>query len=170
MDGSFCVHESTSSQTSNSLSNKSKSFFDLLTHRNNAPEAPLPDCTTRQRGISGHPHNKDFPDKTCKFQEKDLFLHPDKIRKIMNAVSLNNLWDYIKGLSLTASNQRWLAERLMEASTKDLSDGEHSKLAKLNALFGAWDDADGSRIEETIHEARACDYERELVSMDDKDY
>lgn len=87
----------------------------------------------------------------------------------MNAVSLNNLWDYIRGLSLTASNQRWLAERLMEASTKDLSDEEHSKLAKLNALFGAWDDADGSRIEETIHEARACDYERELVSMDDKD-
>ena len=35
----------------------------------------------------------------------------------MNAVSLNNLWYYLQGLSLTASNQRWLGERLIEAST-----------------------------------------------------
>ena len=35
----------------------------------------------------------------------------------MNAISLNNLWNYLQGLSLTASNQRWLGERLMEAST-----------------------------------------------------
>ena len=35
----------------------------------------------------------------------------------MNAISLNNLWNYLQGLSLTASNQRWLGERLLEAST-----------------------------------------------------
>lgn len=35
----------------------------------------------------------------------------------MNAVSLNNLWSYLQGLSLTASNQRWLGERLIEASS-----------------------------------------------------
>lgn len=34
----------------------------------------------------------------------------------MNAISLNNLWSYLQGLSLTASNQRWLGERLIEAS------------------------------------------------------
>ena len=34
----------------------------------------------------------------------------------MNAVSLNNLWSYLQGLSLTASNQRWLASHLMEAA------------------------------------------------------
>lgn len=31
----------------------------------------------------------------------------------MNAVSMNNLWAYIQGLSLTASNRKWLAERLI---------------------------------------------------------
>jgi hypothetical protein len=36
----------------------------------------------------------------------------------MNAVSLNNLWSYLQGLSLTASNKRWLGERLIEASTE----------------------------------------------------
>ena len=34
----------------------------------------------------------------------------------MNAISLNNLWSYLQGLSLTASNQRWLAAHLMEAA------------------------------------------------------
>ncbi len=37
----------------------------------------------------------------------------------MNAVSLNNLWNYLQGLSLTASNQQWLGERLIEASKAD---------------------------------------------------
>ena len=35
----------------------------------------------------------------------------------MNTVSLNHLWGYLQGLSLTASNQRWLGEKLIEAST-----------------------------------------------------
>ena len=34
----------------------------------------------------------------------------------MNSISLNNLWSYLQGLSLTASNQRWLASHLMEAA------------------------------------------------------
>ena len=35
----------------------------------------------------------------------------------MNAVSMNILWTYIQGLSLTASNRKWLAERLTEPAT-----------------------------------------------------
>jgi hypothetical protein len=34
----------------------------------------------------------------------------------MNAVSMNNLWSYLQGLSLTASNQRWLANHLIESA------------------------------------------------------
>ena len=34
----------------------------------------------------------------------------------MNAVSMNNLWMYLQGLSLTASNRKWLAEKLIEPS------------------------------------------------------
>ncbi|MBR1520972.1 MAG: hypothetical protein IJ635_07015 [Bacteroidaceae bacterium] len=36
----------------------------------------------------------------------------------MNTISLNNLWSYLQGLSLTASNQRWLANHLMEAAER----------------------------------------------------
>ena len=34
----------------------------------------------------------------------------------MNAISLNHLWSYLQGLSLTANNQRWLGERFIEAA------------------------------------------------------
>jgi hypothetical protein len=36
----------------------------------------------------------------------------------MNVVSLNNLWSYLQGLSLTASNQRWLASHLIESADR----------------------------------------------------
>ena len=34
----------------------------------------------------------------------------------MNTVSLNNLWSYLQGLSLTKSNRQWLANHLIEAT------------------------------------------------------
>lgn len=34
----------------------------------------------------------------------------------MNLVSMNNLWNYLKGLSMSAQNRQWLAERLLESS------------------------------------------------------
>jgi len=34
----------------------------------------------------------------------------------MTTVAMNNLWNYIQGLSLTAHNREWLAARLQESS------------------------------------------------------
>ena len=79
----------------------------------------------------------------------------------MNAISLNHLWSYLQSLSLTASNQRWLGERLIEASAEHgVESEEASKAKKLNALFGVWAGADGERIAQTIEESRHADYER----------
>lgn len=86
----------------------------------------------------------------------------------MNAMSLNNLWSYLEGLSLSASNQRWLGERLIEASTTQATTkDEKLKLQKLNSLFGVWKGADGERIEASVNEARNAGYEREMASMDE---
>ena len=46
---------------------------------------------------------------------------------------------------------------------------EEMKLAKLNALYGAWSGDDGERIEAAVKDARNADYERELISMDERD-
>ena len=70
--------------------------------------------------------------------------------------------------SLSASNQRWLGERLIEASVARTASAEdEKKIEKLNALFGAWSGTDGERMENAIRESRHADYERELVSMDE---
>jgi hypothetical protein len=85
----------------------------------------------------------------------------------MTTMALNNLWRYLQGLSLSASNQRWLGERLIEASAKHgAATEEDMKLEMLNSLFGAWNDSDGENIELTIKEGRSAGYEREIVSMD----
>jgi hypothetical protein len=42
----------------------------------------------------------------------------------MNAISMNNLWNYLQGLSLSASNRQWLAERLMNFSEKTAKETE----------------------------------------------
>lgn len=34
----------------------------------------------------------------------------------MNTVSMNNLWNYLKGLSLSAQNRQWLAQKLLDPS------------------------------------------------------
>lgn len=109
---------------------------------------------------------KDFD----KWRRMSIFAHGlYRKENNMNAISLNNLWVYLQGLSLSASNQRWLGERLIEASatqTTALSD-EEQKLKKLNALFGVWSDLEGEQIEAAVMKSRVADYERELVSMDE---
>lgn len=34
----------------------------------------------------------------------------------MTALAINKLWSFLQSLSLTASNERWLAERLLESA------------------------------------------------------
>ena len=36
----------------------------------------------------------------------------------MASIAMNNLWNYIQGLSLSARNQEWLAARLQESSRR----------------------------------------------------
>ncbi len=48
----------------------------------------------------------------------------------MTAVGMNNLWNYIQGLSLSAKNQAWLAARLTEASLHQKTKNKKKKLSK----------------------------------------
>ncbi len=45
----------------------------------------------------------------------------------MNAISMNNLWNYLQGLSLSSKDQRWLAHNLMKAA--DMADSKKSPKA-----------------------------------------
>ena len=92
---------------------------------------------------------------------------------------LNNLWSYLQGLSLSASNQRWLAERLIEASTaakgksasttlsrrahkhkKALSDEE---LAKCLAQYAPLTDADFPEVSEEEYASFAKEHSGQIT-------
>ncbi len=82
-----------------------------------------------------------------------------EIQYSMNTVSLNHLWSYLQGLSLTASNQRWLSERLSEASAanrpKTVRHGKayRHQLERLNELASLpdnWDGEGASPIEQQV--------------------
>lgn len=47
----------------------------------------------------------------------------------MTIVALNNLWQYLQNLSLTDSNKRWLAQRLMDAQSDNVEFNEKTKSA-----------------------------------------
>lgn len=47
----------------------------------------------------------------------------------MNTISLHHLWNYLQGLSLSASNQRWLASHLIEAAENTESRNRKKQLA-----------------------------------------
>ena len=56
-----------------------------------------------------------------------IFADRNKNDTYMNAVSMNNLWTYLQGLSLTASNRKWLAERLVEPENKEVMSDQEIK-------------------------------------------
>jgi hypothetical protein len=47
-------------------------------------------------------------------------------------VSIENLWMFIKSMSLSADNQRWLAERLIESSKEKNSSVQPYTIEELN--------------------------------------
>lgn len=47
------------------------------------------------------------------------------LTNIMNSIAMNNLWNYLQGLQLTASNRKWLADKLTQAPVQSvMSDDE----------------------------------------------
>jgi hypothetical protein len=43
----------------------------------------------------------------------------------MNSIAMNNLWNYLQGLQLTASNRKWLADKLTQTPVQSvMSDDE----------------------------------------------
>ena len=83
----------------------------------------------------------------------------------MNVAAMNNLWDYLSGLSLTAKNKQWLSDKLLE-STKQEKDSSKAEDA-LRQLDGCWacEDIDDA-LEQDVLSVRN-QKARAVESMDD---
>ena len=83
----------------------------------------------------------------------------------MNAIAMNNLWSYLQGLSLTASNRKWLAERLVEPTKGTVMSDEEIREGLIEAFQQLEEVKAGKRktrkAEELLYEL--CNqYHREL--------
>lgn len=62
----------------------------------------------------------------------------------MNAMSMNNLWTYLQGLSLTADNWQWLAEKTsimsmsIDSTNKEIAGKKKYRLSpRMKKLMGS---------------------------------
>lgn len=86
----------------------------------------------------------------------------------MATLSINNLWAFLQSLSLTASNEQWLAERLYESAATKKNMESVTKMKALDGVFGAWNKSDDSDLlEKAVSESRNSDYVRQMVSFDE---
>ena len=76
----------------------------------------------------------------------------------MEAMALNNLWQYIQGLPLTSQNKEWLAGKLLsvqDANAHINYEQLHERLEQLSALEDGWDDEGAKAIcGETLNNVR----------------
>lgn len=85
----------------------------------------------------------------------------------MATVSVNSIWSFLQSMSLSASNEYWLADKLLQsASAKKASQNDKRQI--LANLYGAWaNDPDADTMEKSIRDGRKDGYARKVVAFDD---
>ena len=74
-------------------------------------------------------------------------------------ISIENLWMFIKSMSLSADNQRWLADRLIENSAEETSSVRPYTVEELNRRI--------NKAEQSIAEGRVVSHSDVMKRMDD---
>ena len=80
----------------------------------------------------------------------------------MSTLELNNLWAYIDGLSLKRKDREWLANRLLEPSTKERETLRQQEYVK-ESLYRALDEVERAKRGETTMMTLE-EFEKELES------
>jgi hypothetical protein len=60
----------------------------------------------------------------------------------MTTVALNNLWTYLQGLSLTQSDRKWLADKLIMPTQKTAPATKDEDLSKFLEMEGIWSESE----------------------------
>ena len=85
----------------------------------------------------------------------------------MTTFALNNLWIYLKGLSLSQSEREWLANKLVmpKDSAPELSAEERK--AEFLRLAGSWSDDEGEEYYQTMKHRNDGRPANREVNLDD---
>ena len=84
--------------------------------------------------------------KTIEFPWKNetLFLSLQRINNnwLMTTFALNNLWNYLQGLSLSQSDREWLAKKLIMPKESSTELTAEERKARFLRLAGSWADTE----------------------------
>ena len=56
----------------------------------------------------------------------------------MTTFALNNLWNYLQGLSLSQSDREWLAKKLIMPNENTAEPTAEERMAEFLSLEGSW--------------------------------
>lgn len=73
----------------------------------------------------------------------------------MTTVAMNSLWEFLKSLSLSRRNRKWLAERLISFDEEKKAD---PTLMTKEEYFARLDEAEQSPSHAMLHEENVADY------------
>ena len=68
----------------------------------------------------------------------------------MTSFALNNLWNYLQGLSLSQSDREWLANQLVMPKENDFELTAEKRKANFLRLAGSWSDSEGDEYYEMM--------------------
>lgn len=91
-----------------------------------------------------------------------LFLRMKNIKNLLDMdgiISIESLWMFIKSMSLSADNQRWLADRLIENSAKETVSVRPYTIEDLNRRI--------DKAEESIAKGRIVSHTDVMNRMND---
>lgn len=60
----------------------------------------------------------------------------------MTTFALNNLWNYLKGLSLSQSEREWLANKLVMPTKKTETDSTEDSMTEFLRMEGIWSESE----------------------------
>lgn len=84
-------------------------------------------------------------------------------------ISLDGILAFIHSLSLSASNKRWLGERLLDEAQKEIAEQKQSYADFIESMCGAWKDdpRTAEEISEEIRRSRQFGMTRNIMPLTD---
>lgn len=79
--------------------------------------------------------------------------------------TMTNLWNYLQGLSLSATDSRWLAAHLMQNADMQEAQDKENPMVSAKDFYGIWA-SDGISADDAVAELKEMrSFNRELIQL-----
>lgn len=107
----------------------------------------------------------------CFFVNFAIDIYNRREQKMKAIISLDGILAFIHSLSLSASNKRWLGERLIEEARQEAAKEKQSYAEFIESMCGAWKDdpRTAEEISDEIRRTRQFGITRHIMPLTDEE-